>query len=270
MPACPAEARGGRIRPGHTALRCHTVAGTNRAFGACLERAVQRCPEVGGHVRAVPDPMGTAADRWRYGGTMARPRKQSEWAGPRAASHLTEAARRQRAANAEAIVQFVDRTPLGGTQDEVSGKLRSVDQHPADVADLTFQRQLDLTARNIAEARMAQVEEALARQREGRYGNCAVCGQPIDPERLRARPEATLCVACQRRQDGGWCPTDGPRHAPEHSGCHWPRIRLIAPPRRVRCGTVMRRPIAQRWYTERTDGSSLALGAAAFASRRSA
>ncbi len=112
-----------------------------------------------------------------------------------------EEALRRRAAEADKIVDFVDRTTLGGSEEDVTGELSNADQHPADTSDMTFQRELDLTVRGIAEARKHQIEEALARQRDGTYGICEECGQPIDPERLRARPEATTCIACQRQQE---------------------------------------------------------------------
>jgi RNA polymerase-binding transcription factor DksA len=112
-----------------------------------------------------------------------------------------EEALRRRAAEAEHIVDFVDRTTLGGTEEDVTGELSTADQHPADTSDMTFQRELDLTVRNIAEQRRAEVEEALARQRAGTYGICAECGRPINPERLRARPEATLCIECARQKE---------------------------------------------------------------------
>lgn len=121
---------------------------------------------------------------------------------PRAVPSPEEALRR-RAAEAEAIVDYVDRTTLSGAEEEVAGELSAADQHPADTADLIFQRELDLTVRTIAAARRAQVAEALARQRAGTYGTCEECGRPLDPERLRARPEATLCITCQRARESG-------------------------------------------------------------------
>ena len=36
---------------------------------------------------------------------------------------------------------------------------------------------------------------------EGRYGICEDCGRPIHEARLRARPDATRCVDCQRRRE---------------------------------------------------------------------
>jgi RNA polymerase-binding transcription factor DksA len=47
-----------------------------------------------------------------------------------------------------------------------------------------------------AEAELAQVERALARLDAGKYGICEQCGIDIEPARLRAAPQATLCATC--------------------------------------------------------------------------
>lgn len=44
--------------------------------------------------------------------------------------------------------------------------------------------------------RLAEVDAARARIADGSYGVCAVCGRPIPPARLEARPTARTCVAC--------------------------------------------------------------------------
>lgn len=46
-----------------------------------------------------------------------------------------------------------------------------------------------------------QIEHAMQRMTEGRYGLCEDCHFPIPGERLAARPEATRCVECQRRHE---------------------------------------------------------------------
>lgn len=46
------------------------------------------------------------------------------------------------------------------------------------------------------ERQLKEVNEALERIKQGTYGVCANCGQPIDPERLRAYPAAKVCVKC--------------------------------------------------------------------------
>ncbi len=47
------------------------------------------------------------------------------------------------------------------------------------------------------EFRLASIERALRAIERGTYGICERCGSPIDPARLEARPDATLCLKCQ-------------------------------------------------------------------------
>ena len=47
---------------------------------------------------------------------------------------------------------------------------------------------------------LSDVEDALVKFDEGTYGNCENCGQPMNPERLEALPQAKLCVACKELQ----------------------------------------------------------------------
>ena len=48
-----------------------------------------------------------------------------------------------------------------------------------------------------AATELAQIREALARIKEGTYGECADCGDPIDLRRLQALPASACCAACQ-------------------------------------------------------------------------
>ncbi len=43
---------------------------------------------------------------------------------------------------------------------------------------------------------LTDIEAALARIEQGRYGRCLSCGGPMGLQRLRAIPEARYCVAC--------------------------------------------------------------------------
>jgi RNA polymerase-binding protein DksA len=47
---------------------------------------------------------------------------------------------------------------------------------------------------------LADVEHALHKFEEGTYGLCDSCGQPIDPARLEALPQASLCMQCKAQQ----------------------------------------------------------------------
>lgn len=108
----------------------------------------------------------------------------------------------RKASEAAQLREFIDRTTFAGDQREAADELSVVDQHPADVADVTMQREVDYTIKGIVDEEVQQVQQALRRQAEGRYGICDDCGRPIDPERLAVRPHATHCIECQRRLEG--------------------------------------------------------------------
>ena len=45
---------------------------------------------------------------------------------------------------------------------------------------------------------LAATDAAAARVESGDDGTCVVCGDPLAPERLEARPDATTCIRCAR------------------------------------------------------------------------
>ena len=47
---------------------------------------------------------------------------------------------------------------------------------------------------------LATVGHALHKFEEGAYGLCESCGQPIDPARLEALPQARRCMSCKAQQ----------------------------------------------------------------------
>ncbi len=47
---------------------------------------------------------------------------------------------------------------------------------------------------------LADVEHALEKYEAGNYGVCDLCGQQIEPARLEALPQASLCFECKTRQ----------------------------------------------------------------------
>ena len=57
--------------------------------------------------------------------------------------------------------------------------------------------ELDLAEVRHTLAELTDVDAALARMREGSYGECADCGIAIAPARLAVYPTAQRCVDCQ-------------------------------------------------------------------------
>ena len=55
-----------------------------------------------------------------------------------------------------------------------------------------------LALEKTVEKDLQDVNSALKKVREGTYGVCKYCGQPIDEKRLLARPASTSCVACKK------------------------------------------------------------------------
>jgi len=47
---------------------------------------------------------------------------------------------------------------------------------------------------------LSEVEHALHKLDQGTYGLCDICGQPIEPARLEALPQASLCLSCKARR----------------------------------------------------------------------
>lgn len=50
------------------------------------------------------------------------------------------------------------------------------------------------------EEQLEQINVALARMEDDRYGVCEVCGNAIEEERLRAYPGATKCMQCASKR----------------------------------------------------------------------
>lgn len=62
--------------------------------------------------------------------------------------------------------------------------------------DAALERQAALVAQEIG-----SINRALARIENGTYGRCVLCEEEIAPARLQARPEASLCIDCARKEE---------------------------------------------------------------------
>ena len=89
-----------------------------------------------------------------------------------------------------------------GTISDESGEEAVYDNHLADTATDTYDRELDYTLEENSEHVLSEIEAALKRIEDGTYGRCSNCGRQIPEERLEARPYATLCIDCQRQREG--------------------------------------------------------------------
>ncbi|UCE06597.1 MAG: TraR/DksA C4-type zinc finger protein [bacterium] len=73
--------------------------------------------------------------------------------------------------------------------------------HLADIGSDSNEREKSFMVASIEGGILAQLDEALGRIEEGSYGICAICDEPIHPNRLEAIPYAKLCLECKANEE---------------------------------------------------------------------
>jgi RNA polymerase-binding transcription factor len=89
----------------------------------------------------------------------------------------------------------------GSLDEEVEEISAGSDNHLAETATATLDRELDYSLEENSEQVLNEIDGALRRMDEGTYGICASCGKEIAEERLEARPWASLCIDCARQAE---------------------------------------------------------------------
>lgn len=94
-------------------------------------------------------------------------------------------------------------------------RLRAIDAHMqtgilefkenvGDAGDIAFGVTESTMASKLADhgsKEAAQIQQALQRLSEGRYGICEECDNKIPPGRLEVLPYCTLCISCQKLEE---------------------------------------------------------------------
>lgn len=70
------------------------------------------------------------------------------------------------------------------------------DEHDPEGATVAFEREQLAATRAHTERHLLELDAALQRLHEGRYGRCEACDGPIGDARLEALPAAPRCVTC--------------------------------------------------------------------------
>ena len=96
------------------------------------------------------------------------------------------------------LIEEINRELTRGTDSEYTQHINEVrDRGDESVADLYSDIELAVTGHHLQ--RLHAVEDALQRMKNGTYGSCTDCGQPIDQNRLNADPAAARCIGCQSK-----------------------------------------------------------------------
>ena len=76
--------------------------------------------------------------------------------------------------------------------------LKTEPEATGDEVDLAvYEREKNLALVQRLEQKLEEINFVLQAAKKGKYGICQRCGNPIDPARLEALPEATHCVKCK-------------------------------------------------------------------------
>jgi RNA polymerase-binding transcription factor DksA len=76
----------------------------------------------------------------------------------------------------------------------------NLDENFADSGQVTAERgELEALTGSLLET-LQEIDDALAKLADGRYGLCEECGQPIGEARLEAMPAARLCITCASKR----------------------------------------------------------------------
>ncbi|MBI5303414.1 MAG: TraR/DksA C4-type zinc finger protein [Chloroflexi bacterium] len=76
--------------------------------------------------------------------------------------------------------------------------LKTEPESTGDEVDLAvYEREKNLALVKHLEQKIEEIDRVLQNAKKGKYGICERCGNAIDPARLAAMPETTLCIKCK-------------------------------------------------------------------------
>jgi DnaK suppressor protein len=70
------------------------------------------------------------------------------------------------------------------------------DEHDPEGPTLAFERSQSSAILGQSQQHLKEIDAALQRMDDGRYGLCTKCGNAIALGRLQVRPQAALCISC--------------------------------------------------------------------------
>ncbi len=125
---------------------------------------------------------------------MVRTRKNARSASPQISLLLAE--RKSLRARLAALERW---SPLRSKEGSTGDNTPTSDS--LDTVQETMGKEEELGKRESLIQRLEMLARAEEKVRKGTYGLCEACGKPIPPARLRALPEAILCIACAEAEE---------------------------------------------------------------------
>jgi RNA polymerase-binding protein DksA len=98
-------------------------------------------------------------------------------------------------------IKHISEDTLKKSQKDAAGDISGYTYHMADVATDTYDREFSLSLASNDRESLYEFDDALKKIDEGTFGICEECKSLITKVRLRAVPQARLCVKCQKRKE---------------------------------------------------------------------
>ena len=95
------------------------------------------------------------------------------------------------------------RRMVSSRQQDGRNQGEDVAQDIADKAASSYNKEFLFTQSTNERQMLGMVDSALARIREGTFGECISCGNEINPKRLDAVPWTRYCIDCQEKLEKG-------------------------------------------------------------------
>ncbi|HEX7319110.1 MAG TPA: TraR/DksA C4-type zinc finger protein [bacterium] len=91
-----------------------------------------------------------------------------------------------------------DSEQIARTQVEASGDLSAYANHMADQGTETEKREISSQILSQRRETLFEIDLALRKIAEGKYGFCEKCGKPVEKRRLKFLPRARTCIKCTK------------------------------------------------------------------------
>ena len=98
-------------------------------------------------------------------------------------------------------IKHISEDTLKKSQKEASGDISGYTYHMADVATDTYDREFSLGLASNERKAIYEFDDALKKIEDGTFGICEECKSLIAKNRLKAVPQARLCVKCQEKKE---------------------------------------------------------------------
>jgi RNA polymerase-binding protein DksA len=92
---------------------------------------------------------------------------------------------------------------LGRSRRDQSGDLSNMPIHMADISSDNFELELTLGLIENEEKQIREIDLAIKRLEDGTFGICENCEDKIKKARLKAIPNAHLCIKCKKMEEEG-------------------------------------------------------------------